>query len=72
MVRVSFTPRERVGRTDYSGLSLVQEYRFEFEAGAYRLLETADSPTEYDESVHTIEVGNDIVHVAIKVKATKR
>ena len=72
MVRVSFTPRERVGRVDYNGLSFVQEYRFEFDSVAYRLLENADSPTEYDESVHTIEVGNDTVHVAIKVKAIKR
>ena len=72
MVRVTFRPRERVGRVGYNGLSFIQEHRFEFEAGSYRLLATADSSTEHDESVHTIKVGNDIVHVAIKVKATKR
>ena len=71
MLRVSFLPRQ-VFFPEYNAFSLAQEYRYEFEAAAHRLLETADSPTEYDESVHTIEVGADIVHVAIKVKATKR
>ena len=72
MVRVSFTPGIRVTHPDAMSFGPIREYCCEFETTSYRLLDTEDSPTEYDESVHTLKIGTDIKYVAIKVKATNR
>ena len=72
MVRVTFGPRQEVLLTDYNAFSFAQEYRYEFETVSYRLLDTADSPTEYEESVHTLKIGTDTMYVAIKVEAKCR
>ena len=71
MVRVSFLPGIRVTHPDATSFDPIREYRCEFETTAYRLLDTEDSPTEYDESVHTLEIGADTKYVAIKVKVTQ-